>query len=683
MRTEIWQYYVADTENTVPRSTLYDGSADEAYGEDTAPDPSTYKDPNKETNVWAWALCPVREHPTAGDVAIDTSVDDGMARLANTSTRNGKGKRVPITVFFHNLSYDGPPILFWLVNNGYKRDTPGEKQRTPARGRFFTVISDGAWYSITVKFRTGQVVIFRDSLKILPFSVDSIAHSLKTRAQKLTGTIDYTKPRPPGYEITDTERRYIENDVLVMSEALYKMEGEFPGYLQHLTIGSACMSEWKGRYSEMLSGVRDAKQGAQFYRQNLADCIDPDLDKELRHAYRGGWCYVNRDNPMISDNEIVDLRNSDVTGNVYDVNSLYPSAMYDKTFPTGCPHELDKSRFDSFNPMTTIPYIIKVNADFEIKDGYLPFIQLKTSGRFAENEYVKDSDGVESVTLTAPDFQLMLEHYHFRSVEIERVWLFDECHGIFDTYIDAWYAIKEQAGRDGNAVLRMIAKLYLNNLYGKMGQSAEQIESIPYHEGGVLHFLDEEADPGVGGYIPIGAYITAYARAVTVKAAQENYDTFLYADTDSIHVVGPAKGIEINGDKLGAWDHEAEWKIGRYVRQKCYIEYITSADTPFVDIKAAGANPMVKERLKYRVTYNEGSNYYFGRINRDEKDVPTNPKRDVVEMFERFAPGLRESGKLTRKQVIGGSVLYETTFSIHGGTNPDGGIDEPKWTVVE
>ncbi|WP_207644978.1 hypothetical protein, partial [Clostridioides difficile] len=66
-----------------------------------------------------------------------------------------------------------------------------------------------------------EVVVIRDSLKILPFSVDAIADSLKTKFKKLKGTIDYTVDRYSGWNITSTEQKYIDNDVLIMAEAMF------------------------------------------------------------------------------------------------------------------------------------------------------------------------------------------------------------------------------------------------------------------------------------------------------------------------------------------------------------------------------------------------------------------------------------------------------------------------------
>lgn len=63
-------------------------------------------------------------------------------------------------------------------------------------------------------------------------------------------------------------------------------------------------------------------------------------------------------------------------------------------------------------------------------------------------------------------------------------------------------------------------------------------------------------------YIPVGAFITAWARNITISSAQTVYDRFLYADTDSLHLMGTElpENLDIDKVKLGAWKHEATFR---------------------------------------------------------------------------------------------------------------------------
>lgn len=57
---------------------------------------------------------------------------------------------------------------------------------------------------------------------------------------------------------------------------------------------------------------------------------------------------------------------------------------------------------------------------------------------------------------------------------------------------------------------REIVKLFLNSLYGRSGQN----------DNSTFEF----------------AVITSYARNIVTRAVQENYEDFVYADTDSVHL---------------------------------------------------------------------------------------------------------------------------------------------------
>ena len=66
--------------------------------------------------------------------------------------------------------------------------------------------------------KNNHFIELRDSLKLLPFSVKRIGESFKTKHKKLE--MEYKGFRYAGCEITEEEKKYIANDVLVVKEAL-------------------------------------------------------------------------------------------------------------------------------------------------------------------------------------------------------------------------------------------------------------------------------------------------------------------------------------------------------------------------------------------------------------------------------------------------------------------------------
>jgi hypothetical protein len=627
-------YWVADTESTVPPDTL-------AYGDETQVHSIQIPE---ETRVWCTSLTCV-DQP---GVYVDDSIDAFVNRLFAIDG--------DMVIYFHNLTWDAYFLMAWLANAGYtfrdNRTVDDEHRWNVARGEVVTLASGtGTFYSL--KFRlANKLVEVRDSLKLLPFSVDMIGRSFGTEHQKLKGTVDYGKERPEGYVMTEEERRYAENDVLVVAEALKMLDDITPEWRECLTIGSMCMRE----YLHTFRG-NDRKTRHDSYRLRFPE-LDKDTDMSLRKGYFGGWCYVN---PLVQDRILG-------AGHVYDVNSLYPYAMHGRVFPCGEPHESDRPFADVLRSDT--PFFVRFEASFTLKEGCFPFLQ---EGRhiFGESTHISDCPQGMELTLSRPDFELFEECYDIDTMDVLEVWTFDGVSKPFDAYIDKWYNTKQQAGRDGNKALRQFAKLMLNNLYGKFAQSpVGHAKNFDVEDGYVVStdYMDERT----GGYIPVGAYITAYARGVTVRAANANHESFCYSDTDSIHLSAPAKGIDVDPYRLGAWDNESDYTAARFVRQKTYIEI--DANSGEADVKAAGCPAECKLRMSYKVTHvNAEGHNVFEPLDYDDEGHIISPRRSTCEMLERFTYGLTETGKKRRVRVKGGVVLVPTTFRIskvgvrHGG----------------
>lgn len=115
----------------------------------------------------------------------------------------------------------GSFILNWLLENNFKyvKDKKEAESNT-----FSTLISDtGLFYQITIWFfKKGKMVkkaIFYDSLKIIPMSVKAISKAFNLEETKLQ--IDYNKERArENYILTEEEKEYIKNDVVIVAKAL-------------------------------------------------------------------------------------------------------------------------------------------------------------------------------------------------------------------------------------------------------------------------------------------------------------------------------------------------------------------------------------------------------------------------------------------------------------------------------
>lgn len=533
-----------------------------------------------DCRVWGWGFCDI-ENPE--HVEIGQDIEQFMARVADSDK----------IVYFHNLAFDGSFMLDWLFRNGYAHST----NQGPRKGEFTTLISNmGKFYSMSVKWRNGRRVEFRDSLKKLPMSVKNVAKAFSLEQSK--GDIDYHLERPVGWEITPDEAEYIKNDVQIIARALWVQIQEG---MTRLTVGSDSLQEFK----RLMSKRRFDK---------LFPVLPMSMDAEIRHAYRGGFTYADER-----------FRGKIVgPGRVFDVNSLYPSVMYDRILPYGEPI------FYEGLPDVTTKYplfIVSLTFTAKLKPGHIPCIQVKGSPFFTSTQYQTEIKEPVTLSCTNVDLALWREHYDMDILSYNGAWRFHGTSGLFCEYIDKWMAVKETA----SGGLRTIAKLHLNSLYGKFATNPNITPKIPVMEDDAVKLVIGEEDERNPVYTAMGVFITAYARDVTIRAAQAHYPAFVYADTDSLHLLqseSEADTLDVHPSRLGAWKHEYDFEKGLFARAKCYTEL--KSDGKY-ETHIAGLPDTIAERVT----------------------------------FDDYRDGRTFDGKLLPKRVPGGIVLTDVGFTLN------------------
>ena len=638
------------------------------------------------TEVWASALVEL----FSDKVTILHSIAETFDYLVSLNCN--------VVVYYHNLKFDGAFWLSYLLvdkkfTQAYDKigdketDVKWKQQFKMFNNTFKYSISDrGMWYSIIVKVKNHFIEI-RDSLKLLPFSVKRIGESFGTKHKKLD--MEYTGFRYAGCEITKEEQEYIANDVLVVKEALEIM---FKQGHNKLTIGSCCLEEYKKicrssleiqlDYAEMFPNLYDFKIDKQEHKyDNAGDW--------LRKSYRGGWCYLVKG----KENKIK------TNGTTADVNSLYPSMMSSKSgnkYPIGLPKFWTGNFIPGQALKENMYYFVRIKTRFYIKDNYLPFIQIKGDLKYKGTEsletsdvynhengdyfpYYIDKDGniqqakVE-LTLTMTDYQLIKEHYELVDFEILDGCYFYSMVGIFDEYINKYAKIKKES----KGALRELAKLFLNNLYGKMASSTDSSFKIAYVKDdksiGFMQVVENEKKPG---YIAIGSAITSYSRNFTIRAAQKNYygaekRGFIYADTDSIHcdlLPQEIKGIEVDDKEFCCWKLESCWDKAIFTRQKTYIEHVTHENLipleeskQFNNIKCAGMPKKCKDLFEISM---QGTADVNENWSDEEKEfLFDKDNKPIVRDYSDFKVGLKVPDKLRPIRIRGGVLLVNTTYEM-------------------
>ena len=514
--------------------------------------------------MWAWFLTNIDDD--CPDVEYGTDMPSFIARIASMNAQ----------VYFHNLNFDGRFIVDWLERNEY-RHYAGDGRMM--KGEYQCLISEmGKWYTVTVMWKeTGRRTEFRDSLKKLPMPVADIAKAFQLAETK--GTIDYHAPRPVGHVLTPEEIEYGSNDVIIPARALRQQLSEG---MTKLTVGADSLAEYKKMF-----GRKD------FDR--MFPVLSMEMDTEIRRAYRGGWVYADpRYRGKIQCRE----------GKVYDVNSLYPSVMYDRLLPYDFPifREGGPEEIDGY-PL----WITAVTFTAKLKPGHLPCIQVKNTNIYAPTVYQSEIEEPITLACTNVDLALWQDQYDLDILAYDGTWYFRGVTGLFNEFIDKWMHIKATS----TGGLRLIAKLQLNSLYGKFATNPNVTGKIPVMEDDIIKLRTGVLELRDPVYTPMGVFITAYARDKTIRSAQANYDTFAYADTDSLHLFTETHAdLDIDPNDLGAWKHEMDFVKAIYVRPKVYSEYGWEIKNgkrhgdPVMVTHIAGLPKLVQELIKFEDYFN-------------------------------------------------------------------------------
>lgn len=558
-----------------------------------------------DCRVWAWAVAQVAKSPST---TYGTDIRSFLSYVATAPKR---------LYWFHNLAFDGKFIIDALFRLGYEW-----VHDSPRAGQFSTLVScKGKFYQMRVCFYNGAEVKFQDSLKVFPMSVKRLAGAFNLPEGK--GDLDYEEWRPVGHVLTDEEQDYIRRDVEIVAEAL-GINAEQG--LTKMTIGANAFGFFK-------------KQMGTRKFEHWFPLLTPDEDAEIRLSYRGGFTYVN---PRFAG--------KDVYGGVsVDYNSMYPSMLISKWYPVGAAHLFygryvsrfatdDGDEVPAWQPEHDL-YVQTLTCTLELKPDRVPTVQLRNSGFYGKHEYVRKTVEPTQITLTCVDLRLLFDNYDVDVWSWDGGYWFSTAHGseLFGPYVEHWGKVK----RESKGAMRQLAKLMLNNIYGKFATNPDVTGKRPVMGGdGCVKWVMGEHEERDGVYIPVGTFTTAYARDTLIRAIHENWDRFIYCDTDSMHLEGTADpvGIPLHATNLCAWKVEGTFSRARHLRAKCYIWDLNGE----VSVTCAGMPDNVKELCTF-------DNFHYGLSNIDPVTG------EVIE----------GAGKLTPVAVPGGVVLEPRKYVLH------------------
>ena len=540
-----------------------------------------------ETRVYLWCLKSVDESYSGYGVDMDSFFET----LYSLNEEK-------IICYFHNLSFDGEFINWWLVGKGYRYK---ENVLDKIEDNTFSPIIDevGSIYSIRVIYK-GMYIEFRCSYKLFPKSIEDIGEMVGVKKLKEIHDYESIKNYDDLIDVPDDEIMYINNDVLIMCRLIKYLDSVG---INAITMSSSAYKNWRmDKY--------------QLCKHQFIKDENDEINEIVRKSYRGG---ITKVNPKYAGQLLHGVIS-------FDVNSLYPSVMYENKIPIGM-GKIYKT-IDECIKDRRYAYIVEVLVkNAEVKKGYHAFIGEDSGFTYSRKYNYSDKLLNKTLYLWDTEFRLFNKIYDNDSV-IVKVVGYKTANNVFTEYIDRWYSVKENAKTPAE---RQLAKLMLNSLYGKFGMNDARASKIPVEirEDEIIYRIIETFSCYYDK--KVASFITSKARVKYATFMNLCFDKFVYGDTDSIYYLSDKipdifKDI-VDDKKMGFWKYEGYYPRFKALKAKCYIKEVNGK----INVKVSGCPKECASKIN----------------------------------FDNFQIGLKlEDCKKVKRKVKGGIVIDTTDFTI-------------------
>jgi hypothetical protein len=441
-------------------------------------------------------------------------------------------------------------------------------------------------------------------------SLNDACKKFETMYQK--GEFDHNKMKCWADTETHKEEvvKYLESDVLSLRSLFIKFndtlyEAERANITDYITLSNMAYTLWGSvkylkvleefkTYIELFDNVLDEdgniiESAMKKHRFTTRACYGGRTYPMKREFISSAWQTIKEKNELrkkegmdsTESNKIAYqelLESKDYVFNA-DATSLYPTCMKYFKYPVGASRWSNEPEKE-FRSGTMGIYEVSFTCPRDIRYAYLP--RKKENGGIEWSLY--NGRGV----YTSVDISTAEElGYKFNFVGECLVWDLS-IDALFSDYVDTWYSIKEKATREGNKVMKAVAKLFLNGLYGKMLQRPVLSNTkICNTVNDVFDFYNEydikdwsvvgsdklilkgetkELQQGDKINKPsyLGAFILSYTRKHMLKFVLAIDPTlrscmFNYTDTDSAHISGES---HIKLAKMGLIKKSSESELG-------------------------------------------------------------------------------------------------------------------------
>lgn len=449
-----------------------------------------------------------------------------MGALSNAL---GLSKTKRLLVYVHNLGYE-----FQFMRKYFSWE---KVFSTAPREPLFALTATG--------------IEFRCSYKLTNYSLATVAKNLVNwDIQKLTGDLDYKELRHTETPLTEQEKQYTYNDVLIIT-CLIDDEIRANGNITNIPLTS---TGYVRRYCRNKCLKIGKVQNMAYINKVHPLTLTVELYRYLRQAFQGGFTHAN--------SWFVEGIQHDI--GTADLISSYPACLVRERFPMSSPEEIRKIRsLEELESLCNL-YACFFQIEFHdlkcIKNNEHPISASKCYNKF----YVYEDNGrvvqaaQVSMTITEQDYWIIKKYYTWdtHQTRIGKFWRMRKDYlpaELINAILDLYSRKTRLKGVDGMEAEYMHSKQLLNACFGMAVTSVCQ-PVIKYND--ETQSWEEPTEPELEKQIkkynksysrflwyPWGVWVTAYARRVLFSAIDELGDDYIYSDTDAVYFRNPEQHI--------------------------------------------------------------------------------------------------------------------------------------------
>ncbi|MBR6502619.1 MAG: hypothetical protein IKT42_04180 [Clostridia bacterium] len=506
---------------------------------------------------------------------------------------------------------------------------------------------------------------FRESIGLFGHSLADISKNWCKKYKKLSGDLDYSKIRTFNTPIEYNERKYMENDVLILTEmhaAIFAAYMRANGVIYlPFTVSGFVRLKIKDSiiHDEYLTHIREkwAEKSAKwkdrtnvsvlkkFNRKIFTTADDWNLMRE--YAFCGG----------LSGSNILHVGKTLKNVKCADITSDYPFQMLDKKFPSGALKtggaaewetainsgapsfallHIDEMRATTIHAVFSKHKLVNLNDEMYNREYGEPKNMIINNGKIVHAENVV-------IIINDVDFDVYRRAYDLTGITIIKSWFFEWGY----KYLPSWLQmpiisdyltkarLKKQYGHDAqNMIEYRDCKSRVNTYYGTLSTRPHDIFNsldeinlfIPEKE---FEFSDLQNNAWLNPYWAF--YVTSYARKMLIDMILKYPDCIIQYDTDSLYYINNDDGAHLESElksfnertmnrnrrrfkdvenvenivDLGTWDFDDEYTRFMCLGAKKYIKEVNGDIITTVAGLPKRAVPaeILKKRIKNPFTY--------------------------------------------------------------------------------